>query len=282
MEAIPIKSPAVRYHGSKFRLAPWVISHFPEHDYYIEPFGGAAGVLLQKPRCHGEVYNDLDGDIVNFFEVVRDPILSKKLERACRLTPFSRAEFKAAYQPTDDPLEKARKLIVRATMGFGSGGATMGHTGFRNDVRRLRKTSVDVWVGYPDNIAAIGERFTGVLIENKPAVDVIKKQDHEDALIYVDPPYVLDTRAMGGRSRTYKHELTNSDHEELLQVLLECKGMVVLSGYPHPIYDELLKDWEMVSTSSRISSGRGTVKRTECLWLSPSVTEKVSQMPLDI
>ncbi|MGX5913911.1 DNA adenine methylase [Aliidiomarina sp. Khilg15.8] len=277
-----MKAPAVRYHGSKFRLAPWVISHFPRHDYYIEPFGGAAGVLLQKPRCHGEVYNDLDGDIVNFFEVVRDPVLGPKLERACRLTPFSRAEFNLAYLATDDPLERARRLIVRATMGFGSGGATLGHTGFRNDVRRLRSNSVDVWLKYPDTLAAVGSRFTGVLIENKPAVEVIQKQDHPDALIYVDPPYMHDTRVMGGRARAYKHELTDSDHNELLSTLRDCKGMVIVSGYPSSFYDEGLKGWKQVSTKSRISAGRVTSTRTEVLWINPAAAKKQSQLTLDV
>lgn len=280
MEAIPIKAPAVRYHGSKFRLAPWVISHFPEHDYYIEPFGGAAGVLLQKPRCHGEVYNDLDGDIVNFFEVVRHPVMGPKLEMLCRLTPFSRSEFKQAYEPSDDPVERARRLVVRATMGFGSGGATLGHTGFRNDVRRLSKTSVDVWLTYPDNLAEIGRRFTGVLIENKPAIEVIEKQDHEDALIYVDPPYMHETRVMGGRSRAYKHEMNNEEHAELLDSLLSRKGMVVVSGYPSPLYDNVLKGWLKFSTSSRISAGRGTSNRTEVLWVNPAAAKKQTQMTL--
>ncbi|CAB5540684.1 DNA adenine methylase [Citrobacter werkmanii] len=121
-----IKHPAIRYHGGKFRLASWIISHFPDHRCYVEPFGGAASVLLKKKQSEAEVYNDLDGDVVNLFRVLRDPVSSQALIDACALTPYSRVEFRCAYEPTDDPIEKARRLIVRATMGFGSAGATKG------------------------------------------------------------------------------------------------------------------------------------------------------------
>ncbi|ENQ3933457.1 DNA adenine methylase, partial [Salmonella enterica subsp. enterica serovar Newport] len=126
-----IRHPAVRYHGGKFRLASWIISHFPEHRCYVEPSGGGASVLLKKESSEAEVYNDLDGDVVNLFRVLRNPEASRALIDVCALTPYSRDEFLHAYSPTNNPVEQARRLIVRATMGFGSAGATKGKTGFR-------------------------------------------------------------------------------------------------------------------------------------------------------
>ncbi len=126
-----VSKPSMRYHGGKFRVADWIMSHFPPHSTYVEPFGGSAGVMLQKSPVYAEIYNDLDGDVVNYFRVVRDPVLREELVAACVMTPYARAEFHEAYQPTADPVEKARRLLVRASMGFGSAGATKASTGFR-------------------------------------------------------------------------------------------------------------------------------------------------------
>ena len=127
------KRPMLRYHGGKWRLAPWIISVFPEHRIYVEPYGGGASVLLRKARSYAEVYNDLDGEVVNVFRVVRDhgPCLKEKLY----YTPFSRDEFKRSYEETDDPIERARRTIARSFMGFGSNAVTAknGMTGFDRD-----------------------------------------------------------------------------------------------------------------------------------------------------
>ena len=101
-----IKHPAIRYHGGKFRLAAWIIEKMPEHTCYVEPFGGAAGVLLQKPRSYAEVYNDLDGEVVNLFRVLRDPEMNQRLRDACILTPYSREEFCAAREAVTEPVER--------------------------------------------------------------------------------------------------------------------------------------------------------------------------------
>lgn len=141
-----IKHPLIRYHGGKFRLAPWVISHFPDHRCYVEPFGGAASVLLRKSRSEAEVYNDLDDEIVNLFRVPRDKDQAEKLIDACLLTPYSRTEFNCAYEISDCSIERARKTIVRATMGFGSAGATKGKTGFRLDTKRNSATAQVLYI----------------------------------------------------------------------------------------------------------------------------------------
>lgn len=126
--------PLIRYHGGKFRLAHWIISQMPNHTCYTEAFGGAAGVLLQKPRAYAEVYNDLDGDIVNLFAVLRDSGSREQLIEQLVLTPYSRADFENAWEPTENKIERARRVCVRAQMGFGSAGATKGVTGDRKSV----------------------------------------------------------------------------------------------------------------------------------------------------
>lgn len=131
-----ISKPALRYHGGKFRLASWVMQFFPTHTCYVEPFGGAAGVLMQKPPAYAEVYNDLDQDMVNFFRVCRDPATRAQLMAECVMTPYARDEFDLAWQPADDQVERARRTVIRAQMGFGSAGATKGKTGFRIDSKR--------------------------------------------------------------------------------------------------------------------------------------------------
>lgn len=267
--------PAIRYHGAKFRIAPWVIRHFPPHTCYVEPFGGAAGVLLQKPRAYAEVYNDLDGDVVNFFRVLRDPEQRRQLIEACALTPYARAEFDLAWEPAADPVEAARRMAVRASMGFGSAGATKGSTGFRIDTKRAYGTAQHIWQDYPVNLAQVGERFQGVLIENRPAIEVMRAHDAPDVLHYVDPPYMHETRSMGGGSRCYRHEMTDSDHAELLQALGALRGMVVVSGYDSALYRDMLGGWATNSTAARISAGRGGATKTEVLWLNHACQERL-------
>jgi len=271
-----VTRPALRYHGGKFRLAPWIIGFFPPHEVYVEPFGGAAGVLLQKDRAYAEVYNDLDGDIVNFFRVLRDPALRRDLIEACRLTPYARDEFEAAYEPTDDPLERARRTCIRAAMGFGSAGATKASTGFRTDTRRKYGTAQHNWAAYPDAIGPIGERFSGVLIENRDAVAVIRDHDGHDTLHFVDPPYVHETRVMRARGG-YRHELDDAGHRMLLETLQGVDGMVVLCGYPCDLYDDALDGWERHETAARISAGRGTGVRTEVVWLNPACSAALAR-----
>lgn len=267
---VMITSPIMRYHGAKYRLAPWIMSFFPDHYTYVEPFGGAAGILLQKLRSMREVYNDLDGDIVNVFRVMQDKDLADELQRQLLVTPFARAEFNISYESTNDPVEQARRTLIRAHMGFGSAGATKNKTGFRTDNAR------HLWARYPDLITGFLDRLQGVLIENKPAIECIKNHDGPETLFFVDPPYVLSTRT----GRYYVHELTNDDHVQLLEHLNQVTGMVVVSGYDSDIYNDLLRSWEKRSTSARISAGRGTAVRTECIWLNQNSANGQTQPSL--
>lgn len=273
-----VTSPALRYHGGKFRLAPWILQFFPEHQTYVEPFGGAAGVLLQKPRSYAEIYNDLDGEIVNFFRVLRAPETRRQLVELVSLTPYARAEYEEAWEETDDPIERARRVAIRAQMGFGSAGATKGATGFRIDTKRAYGTAQHLWTEYPEAIAAAGRRFQDVLVENRPAIDIMRQHDRADTLHFVDPPYVLSTRVLQADGKGYyRHEMTDSDHLELLSTLLGLEGFVVVSGYESDIYRDTLVGWETYQTKSRISAGRGAALRVETVWINPACSDALDR-----
>jgi DNA adenine methylase len=265
--------PVLRWHGGKWKLAPWIISHFPRHRIYVEPFGGAASVLLQKPRCYAEVYNDLDADLINLFRVLRSPAAADALLTALRLTPFGRDEFKACYAPSTDPVERARRMIARSFMGHGSGAVFCRPTGFRANANAsgAHNTAAE-WGGYPECLVAIIERLKGVVIENRPAPDVMTAADSAETLHYVDPPYVPATRSDRSRKggtlyHAYAHEMTDDDHRALLDALRRLTGYVVLSGYPSALYDDALGDWRRVTTSALADGAR---ERTEVLWINPA------------
>jgi len=274
-------APLLRYHGGKWKIAPWVIQHFPPHAVYVEPFGGAAGVLLRKPISRAEVYNDLDSEIVNLFRVVRDPNMAKDLARRCALTPYAREELDCSNEPADTAIEQARRTLFRAWASFGSAGATRGYSGFRT-FTKPNKTYTPVahsWARVASYISQITERFRRVVIENRPAIDVMKQHDSQETLHYVDPPYLPETRTFDG-GRYYRHEMDADQHSELLETLNELRGMVVLSGYASDLYSENLKGWSRSDLSTSGSSRFGSVKRTECLWLSPNTWRRIRQNDL--
>lgn len=263
--------PVIRYHGGKWKLAPWIISHFPAHRIYVEPFGGAGSVLLRKPRAYAEVYNDLDGEVVNLFRVLRDPDQAQTLRRLLYLTPFAREEFVLSYTPTDDPIEHSRRTVARAFMGFGSSAHNASKaTGFRANSNRSGTTPAHDWANWPDVIPALVERLHGVVIENRPALEVIRQHDGPETLYYVDPPYVHGTRKPR-QAKNYRHEMTDTDHRELAAALHACRGMVVISGYRCPLYDELYAGWARIDRSTYADGGS---PRTETLWLSPTATRQ--------
>lgn len=269
--------PALRYYGGKWKIAPWIISHFPPHRIYVEPFGGGASVLIRKPRSYGEVYNDLDKRVVNVFRVLQDPEKARVLEKKLRVTPFSREEFEISYRQSDDPVERARRTVIASFMGFGSDSVTRGcRTGFRSNANRSGTTPAIDWSRWPNHIQGFTERLRGVILENRDAREVMLSQDGPDTLHYVDPPYVHSTRSSGQRG--YQFELTNSEHESLLEFLTRLTGMVVLSAYPHAIYDRLLPwGWVQLESGSLVF---GNKPRTEVLWLNPACDRAQAQQSL--
>lgn len=272
----PVKRPALRWHGGKWLLAPWIIDHFAEHRVYVEPFGGAASVLLRKPRAYAEVYNDLDEDVVNLFRVLREPTMASDLQQRVKMTPFARSEFVAAYSPASDPIERARQLIVRSFMGFSSLGAVGGNTGFRSTSNRSGTTPAHDWSSLPDNLPLLVERLAGVVIENRPAISVMRQFDGPQTLHYVDPPYMHETRSrkVGKNSlyHVYRHEMGDAEHQGLLNALRALSGMVIVSGYPCDLYDTILNDWRRID---RQWFADGARVRTEVLWLNPALTGRL-------
>jgi len=275
----------LRWHGGKWRLAPWIIQHFPPHRVYTEAFGGAASVLLRKPRCYAEVYNDLDGDVVNLMRVLRSPEATD-LVRAVELTPFARDEFESAYAETDDPIEMARRLIVRSFMGFGSDGFNRDvRTGFRANSNRSGTTPAHDWINYPASLRAVVERVRGVVIEHRPASEVLSAHDAPDTLHYLDPPYLPETRSpkrrkTGERYHAYRHEMTEQDHVALLGVAVNLRGSVVISGYPSRMYDDALAGWRRVDCRALAD---GAAKRIEVLWINSHAIERLDgQLALEV
>ena len=253
------KRPALRYYGGKWNLAPWIISHFPPHQNYVEPCGGAAWVLLRKPRSPLETYNDLDGNVVNFFRVLRDR--PDELIRKIHLTPWARAEFEQAVLAPDDgdEIEMARRFFLRSWMSM-HGGTNPIPSDWR---RRHSGQTPALEIRDMDRINKIAERLSFVQIENDTAQRIISAYSGNDTLIYFDPPYVQETRV---RHRGYLIDPRDFWHAESAALLRQCAGYVVVSGYACDLYAELYEGWRRVDKEAQTNSGG---KRVESLWLSP-------------
>lgn len=257
-----ISAPPVRYVGSKWKLAPWVIAHFPKHESYIEPFAGGANVLFRKPASEIEVINDLDGEVINFFKVLRTR--TAELVSAIEWTPYSKQEWAMSFEPCQDELERARRFYIRVRQSYG-----MSNT--KHGWRFIRTKGVGG--AHPPHewnrlhtLWAAARRLKDVMIEHDAALKVIARYDTPDALFYVDPPYVLSERISGP---AYVYEMTDLEHRELAATLRSVQGMVVLSGYPSELYAELYADWRMFTKDARTNSKKDR-RSTECLWLSPN------------
>lgn len=254
--------PVLRYFGGKWALAPWCIAHFPRHKTYCECYGGAGSVLMQKARSRVEVYNDIDSRLVNVFRVLQDPVKAAELERVLRVTPWSREEYELAQEPVEEPIEAARRLIIMAFQGHGSGGLR-GELlcGWRSKDDGANGHAAHAWVNYPDQIRVFCERLQGVVLEHRDALVVIRQHDTPTTLHFVDPPYVRNSR----KSRHgYTHDMDDQQHRDLHAVLCAVDGAVVLCGYPSELYDELYSTWFSVNRK-HVSIMGG--ERTERLWL---------------
>jgi len=270
----------MRFHGAKFLLAPWIISQFPLHRVYAEPYGGAAGVLLRKPRSFAEVYNDLDSEIVNVFRVLRDPARAARLKKLLTLTPYSRDEFDLSYRRTRNSVEQARRTIFRSQAAFSSDGATRPcRSGFRTNRHDANASEAVTWANLAQYVDLFVERLRGVIIENRPALELFPRHDRPDTLWYVDPPYVRSVRtAMRDGKRAYRHEMSDQDHRDLAGALHELKGLVILSGYNCPLYEELYADWVRIDRVTNADGCGGARRRVESIWLSPNVPPRQAQL----
>jgi DNA adenine methylase len=276
------KRPALRYYGGKWKLAPWIIGHFPPHKNYVEPCGGAASVLLQKPRSPLETYNDLDGNVVNFFRVLRDQ--PDELIRVIRLTPWARAEYELAISLNGNcnDVERARRFFVASWMSMQGG-----HHSKTSGAWRIQRHCNDRFTLAASNhrqaapyIFVLADRLQGVQIDNRDAKDCIQRYDNADALIYFDPPYLAHTRSQADR---YRLETDEAFHVDCATLLRQCAGHVVVSGYASDLYRDLYEahGWHRVDKEAQTNSGG---KRIESLWLSPrtwrALHHDVSDLPL--
>lgn len=262
LKRMTVKRPVLRYFGSKWRLAPWIISHFPEHNCYVEPYGGGGSVLLRKPAAPLEVYNDLDSEVVTFFRVLRDR--PEELQRVLDATPYSFEEYKQSFDMPTDDIEIARRFMIRMWQGYA--GVSGRRTGWKRQNRQWgssRCMVLERWNKARD-IANAVERFQTVQIEHRDALKVIQSFDGPETLFYLDPPYPKETRSHRW-DKAYKCELDIDDHVHLLNFIKKIKGAVVLSSYPNGIYDEELKDWRRVEKDvNTISHAK---KATEVLYI---------------
>lgn len=259
-----LERPMVRYHGGKWNLAPWIVSHFPKHQVYTELFGGGGSVLMRKPRSCTEVYNDLDSRMVNLFRVMRD--FAPELKRLCESTLFSREELRGAFEQHPDPIEDARRVLVRSAMGFGSNAINHKSTGFRNNGGR--GCSAHNWANLREQFEVMQKRLSGVIIENADAFGLYPKYDSPQTLHYIDPPYPKSTR--GDTKDDYAHELDDSQHDQLWHLASDLQGYVVVSGYNCDLYRERSEQlgYRRVGRASRVDSGAFNF---EYLWLCPRV-----------
>lgn len=263
MNAMTPTRPVLRWHGGKWKLAPWIISHFPAHQIYIEPFGGAGSVLLRKQAAQVEVFNDLDGRLVSFFQVLRNEETRRRLIRALRLTPFSEAEYRTSLETCpDDAVEDARRLSVRQAFAHGTDSARRA-SGFRIEVFSDYKRGPYEWSRYARALVWTASRLRNVCLSNRDW-RALARRATADTLLYLDPPYLPETRRDG--SRAYTHELSEGDHAGLLEVLPSLKGMIILSGYPSLLYDDALPGWRRVE---RQAFADGARPRTEVIWINP-------------
>jgi DNA adenine methylase len=255
--------PPVKWHGGKHYLAGPIVRALPSHNTYVEPFGGAASVLLNKPISQVEVYNDLNESLTHLFTVIRDH--GDELHRRLSLSPYSEVEFEVCQEPSDDVVEQARRDYVRLRQSIGGRGDAFSAT-----LHRVRRGMADVVSGYlsaiDEQLPLVVERLRRVQILCQPALKVISRWDSEETTFYCDPPYAPDTRTA---PRVYDFEMTISDHEQLLKVLNEVAGNVVLSGYKNELYCDRLKGWKSIETdiANHSASGKSKERRVEVLWI---------------
>lgn len=261
----------MKYPGSKWSIANWIIDLFPEHHSYLEPFFGSGAVLFNKQRSNIETVNDLDGNVVNLFEWIRkDP---EKLAHEIYYTPYARQVYEEAFQLVpEDSLGKAVNFYIRLNMGHGF--RTTGEkVGWKNDVQgRERSYASQDWCNLPNKIMEAAERLRGVQIENKPAIEIIQRFNFQNVLIYCDPPYMLETR----HGKQYRCEMTDEEHEELLDILLQHKGPAIISGYDTSLYNSMLQGWNKFE---RTAYSQVCSKKKEVIWLNYEPPQK--QMSLN-
>jgi DNA adenine methylase len=258
----------LKYPGSKWNIVNNLISIIPEHHSYVEPFFGSGALFFSKKPSDIEMINDMDNDVVNLFTCIRND--SERLARLVMCVPFSRNEYDKQFEileePTDE-FEKAVNFLIKCWQGHGF--RTNGYkVGWKNDVQgRERMYALWNWYRLPEWIIEIAERLRAVQIENRPAVEVIKRFNYSNVFMYLDPPYILGTRT----AKQYKYEMANNEHEELLATILQSKAKILISGYDSELYNDMLSGWFKKSFDSNAEYG---LKRKEIVWANYEIEPK--------
>ena len=258
----------LKYPGSKWRIVDKLVELIPPHHTYLEPYLGSGAVFFRKAPSDIETINDLDWVVVNLFQCIRED--SEKLSRLIMTTPYSRQMYDDAFK--SDPIMevlsegnrflKACQFLVRCWQGHGfrSNGYKVG---WKNDVQgRERMYALWNWYRLPEWVIEIAERLRRVQIECSPAIELMERYDYENVFMYLDPPYLLGTRC--GKQKQYKHEMSDEDHEEMLQKAIGSKAKIMISGYASEMYDDMLAGWRRKEFRSHAEMGS---KRTEVVWM---------------
>lgn len=260
----------LKYPGAKNRLANWLLEYVPEHKIYVEPYFGSGALFFNKKPVYLETINDIDGDVVNFFTVLRDR--PDELISAITMTPYAREEYERAYKrnTADGGLEKARQFAVRCWQGFGCGNNYK--NGFRRGISENAPNPAVAWSNLPPTLQEATMRLKRTQIENRPALDLIRQLSGQDVFIYLDPPYVLEQR----KQYLYRYEMSDLEHEELLAEIAEKEVKVLISGYDNKMYNSYLCDWNKAIKKNRVENGQS---RTEVIWYNYNLSQ---QLTLDI
>ena len=260
----------LRYPGSKWNIARKLVELIPEHHSYVEPYFGSGAVLFSKPISDIETVNDLDSNVTNLFRCIQKD--SERLARMVMTTPFSREEYDRQFEGIEqtlciDSFERAAGFLLRCWQGHGF--RTNGYkVGWKNDVvGRERAYALWNWYRLPEWIIELAERLRKVQIENRPAIEVIQRFDYKEVFMYIDPPYLLDTR----RGKQYMHEMADKDHEELLITILQSRAKIMISGYESEMYNDYLSGWNKEYFSSCAECGRS---RQEVIWMNYKPLQK--------
>jgi DNA adenine methylase len=267
-----VGSNPLKWHGGKHYLASTIIEHFPPHTHYVEPFFGGGAVLFAKPiefiEGYSEVVNDLDSELSNFWDVLRDTRKFKRFERVVSATPFSKALWeRSADERATSNVERAVNFFVRyrqSRQGLGSDFATMS----RSRTRRGMNEQVSSWLSAVEGLQDAHNRLSRVVIFSEDACSVIAREDSPSTFFYLDPPYLHDTRTA---TNCYSHEMSEADHTRLLELLGGLTGKFLLSGFPSRLYEQFAKRlrWRRIETviDNKASGSKSKPKRTECLWM---------------
>lgn len=259
----------LKYPGAKNRIANWICEYIPDHEVYLEPYFGSGAVFFNKVPARIETLNDIDGNVVNYFSMIRNH--PEELAVQLEMTPYSRDEYYRACEikSNETDIERARKFAVRCWQGFGC--SNLYRNGFRSSQQSRSPHTTKEWRNLPERLLAATERLKNAQIENLPALELIKRYDTPDVFMYIDPPYLHGTR----KNYLYRYEMEDEEHIELLEHLAGHPGKVLLSGYDNEMYNDMLPGWRKVQKKTQAEAG---IARIETLWMNYEIGQSEMQL----